>query len=157
MAGTFHLAVIHNDGSGNPAARVTRRPGRISEAAARASAWWANLVGHLGVDLGRETLEMSVESRSREGLGISVGNVFSNTVQIRGPLRNPRIVPNPTSIAWRAWAAVSTGGLSILGENLLRRIGASSTPCMSLKRVLVEQLCPINPIAASSEMVCPTK
>ena len=116
----------------------------------------ANLVGHLGVDLDRETLEMSVESRSREGLGISVGNVFSNTVQIRGPLRNPRIVPNPTSIAWRAWAAVSTGGLSILGENLLRRIGASSTPCMSLKRVLVEQLCPINPIAASSEMVCPT-
>jgi hypothetical protein len=115
----------------------------------------ANLVGHAGVDLGKETLEMSIESRSRQGMGISLGNIFSNTVQIRGSLLNPRIVPNPSGIAWRAWAAVSTGGLSVVGETLLRRIWASANPCMSVKRVIIEQLCPINPIAASSEMVCP--
>lgn len=115
----------------------------------------ANLVGHLSVDLGKETLEMNIDSRGRQGIGLSVGSVFSNTVQIRGPLRNPRIVPNPTGIAWRAWAAVSTGGLSILGETLLRRIWASENACNSVKRIIVEQLCPINTIAASSEMVCP--
>jgi hypothetical protein len=115
----------------------------------------ANLVGHVKVDLGKETLEMNIDSRGRQGLGISVGTIFSNTVQIRGPLNNPRMVPNPTGIAWRAWAAVSTGGLSILGETLLRRIWASDNPCTSVKRIMVEQLCPTNPIAASSQMVCP--
>jgi hypothetical protein len=115
----------------------------------------ANLVGHIQVDLAKETLEMNIDSRGRQGLGISVGTIFSNTVQIRGPLNNPRMVPNPTGIAWRAWAAVSTGGLSILGETLLRRIWASENPCTSVKRIIVEQLCPTNPVAASSAMVCP--
>jgi hypothetical protein len=115
----------------------------------------ANLVGHLQVDLGKENLEMNIDSRGRQGLGISMGSIFSNTVQIRGPLNDPRIVPNPTGIAWRALAAVSTGGLSIVGETLLRRIWASENVCRSVKLVIVEQLCPTNPIAASSEMVCP--
>jgi hypothetical protein len=115
----------------------------------------ANLVGNVKVDLGKETLEMNIDSRGRQGLGISVGTIFSNTIQIRGPLNNPRIVPDPTGIAWRAWAAVSTGGLSIVGETLLRRVWASENVCRSVKRVIVEQLCPTNSIAASSEMVCP--
>ncbi len=115
----------------------------------------ANLVGHLKVDLASESLEMNIDSRGRQGIGLSVGSVFSNTVQIRGSLTNPRLVPNPTGIAWRAWAAVTTGGLSILGETLLRRIWASDNPCTSVKRIIVEQLCPTNPLAASSEMVCP--
>ena len=98
---------------------------------------------------------MNIDSRGRQGMGISVGTIFSNTVQIRGPLSNPRMVPNPTGIAWRAWAAVTTGGLSILGETLLRRIWASENPCTSVKRIIVEKECPANPIAASSPMVCP--
>jgi hypothetical protein len=115
----------------------------------------ASLVGHLSVDLAREQMEMNIDSRGRQGMGISVAGIFSNTVQIRGPLNNPRVVPNPTGIAWRAWAAVTTGGLSILGESLLRRIWASENPCKSVQRIIVEKECPTNPIAASSPMVCP--
>jgi hypothetical protein len=115
----------------------------------------ANLLGHLSVDLRKEQMEMNIDSRGRQGMGISVGSIFSNTVQIRGPLTNPRIVPNPTGIAWRAWAAVTTGGLSILGESLLRRIWASENPCKSVHRIIMEKECPTNPIAASSPMVCP--
>lgn len=115
----------------------------------------ANLVGHLSVDLRKETMEMNIDSRGRQGMGLSVGSIFSNTVQIRGPLTNPRIVPNPTGIAWRAWAAVTTGGLSILGESLLRRIWASENPCTSVQRIIEEKVCPTNPVAASSQMVCP--
>jgi hypothetical protein len=115
----------------------------------------ANLLGQLNVDLGKETLEMNIDSRGRQGLGISVSSVFSNTVQIRGPLNNPRMVPNPTGLALRTWAAVSTGGLSILGETLFRRILASDNPCTSVRRIMVEKLCPTNPIAASSQLVCP--
>jgi hypothetical protein len=115
----------------------------------------ANLLGQLNVDLGKETLEMNIDSRGRKGLGIDMGTIFSNTVRIRGPLNNPRMVPNPTGLALRTLAAVSTGGLSILGETLFRRVLASDNPCTSVKRLMVEQLCPANPIAASSQMVCP--
>ncbi len=115
----------------------------------------ADMVANLTANLGKETLEMNVDARGRQGLGISVGSVFSNTVRVRGPLNNPGIVPNPTGLAWRTWAAVSTGGLSIVGEALLRRIWASDNPCNSVRRIIVEQFCPTNPVAASSQMVCP--
>lgn len=115
----------------------------------------ANLLGGMSVDLGKETLEMNIDARGRQGLGIDMGTIFSNTVQIRGRLNNPKMVPNPTGLALRTWAAVSTGGLSILGETLLKRVWASDNPCTSVKRIMVERLCPTNPIAASSQMVCP--
>ncbi len=115
----------------------------------------ADMVANLAVDLRKENLEMNIDARGRQGLGVSVGSVFSNTVRIRGPLSDPSMVPNPTGIAWRTWAAVSTGGLSILGEALLRRVWASDNPCNSIRRIIVEQQCPKNPVAASSPLVCP--
>nr|MBP6700836.1 hypothetical protein [Halioglobus sp.] len=115
----------------------------------------ADMVANLAVDLRKENLEMNIDARGRQGLGISVGSVFSNTVRIRGPLSGPSMVPNPTGLAWRTWAAVSTGGLSILGEAMLRRVWASDNPCNSVRRIIVEQQCPKNPIAASSPLVCP--
>jgi len=115
----------------------------------------ADMVANLTANLGTETLEMNIDARGRQGLGISLGSVFSNTVRVRGPLNNPGIVPNPTGLAWRTWAAVSTGGLSIVGEAVLRRIWASDNPCNSVRRIIVEQFCPTNPVAASSQMVCP--
>ncbi|MCB1690641.1 MAG: hypothetical protein KDI33_19245 [Halioglobus sp.] len=116
----------------------------------------ANLLGQLHVDLADETLQMSFDSRGREGVGISVGSVFSNTVQIKGPLTNPSIVPDATSLLWRGWAAVMTGGLSVLGETLLKRVLASENPCKSIQKLINTELCPTNTIAASSQLVCPT-
>ncbi len=116
----------------------------------------ANLLGQLHVDLGAETMQMSFDSRGREGVGISVGSVFSNTVQIKGPLSDPGIVPDATSLIWRGWAAVMTGGLSVLGETLVKRVLASENPCKSIQKLINTELCPTNPIAASSQMVCPT-
>lgn len=116
----------------------------------------ANLLGRINVDLGAETLQMSLDSRGREGVGLSVGSIFSNTIQIRGPLTNPGIVPNTTGLLWRGWAAVATGGLSVLGETLIKRVLATENPCKSIRGLISKDLCPINPIAASSPLVCPT-
>ncbi|CAA0096844.1 Uncharacterised protein [Halioglobus japonicus] len=116
----------------------------------------ANLLGQLHIDLAKETMQMSFDSRGREGVGISVGSVFSNTVQIKGPLTDPGIVPNATGLLWRGWAAVMTGGLSVLGESLLKRVLASENPCQSIEKLISKELCPTNPIAASSPLVCPT-
>jgi hypothetical protein len=115
----------------------------------------ANLLGQLHVDLAKETMQMSFDSRGREGVGISVGSVFSNTVQLKGPLTDPSIVPNATSLLWRGWAAVMTGGLSVLGESLIKRVLASENPCKSIQKLISTEVCPSNPIAASSPLVCP--
>lgn len=116
----------------------------------------ANLLGRIQIDLGKETLEMNLDSRGREGVGISVSSIFSNTIQIRGPLTDPGIVPDTVGLAWRGWAAVMTGGLSVLGESLIKRVLASENPCTSIQDMINKDLCPVNPLAASSRLVCPT-
>jgi hypothetical protein len=116
----------------------------------------ANLLGRMHIDLGKETLLMSLDSRSRKGVGLSVGNVFSNTIQIKGPLTDPRIVPDATGLAWRGVAAFMTGSLSVLGESVFKRVLAADNPCTSIKKIIGKELCPKNPIAASSKMVCPS-
>lgn len=115
----------------------------------------ANLLGNIQVDLGKETMDMSLDSRGRQGVGISVGSVFSNTVDIKGPLTDPSIVPNAASILVRGWAAVMTAGLSVLGESMVKRVLASENPCPAINKHIVKDLCPKNALAASSEMVCP--
>ena len=70
----------------------------------------ANVLIRAEVDMKEERLAAQFDSRSRTGAGISVGNVFSNTVRIRGSLKDPSLVPNPTGIIWRSWAALATGG-----------------------------------------------
>ncbi|MCB1844907.1 MAG: hypothetical protein KDI09_18225, partial [Halioglobus sp.] len=50
----------------------------------------ANLVGRAELDLKKETVRLKLDSRSREGVGLSVGSVFSNTIEVRGPLSDPR-------------------------------------------------------------------
>lgn len=115
----------------------------------------ANVLGRIHIDLGKETMAMSVDSRGRQGAGISVGSIFSNTIEIKGPLTDPHIVPNATGLLWRGWAAFMTAGLSVVGESMIKRVLASEDPCPPIKRLITEDLCPRNPIAASSEMVCP--
>ncbi len=115
----------------------------------------ANLVGRAQVNLRDETLRVQLDSRSHEGVGLSVGSLFSNTVELRGPLSDPRIEPNTASILWRGWAAVMTGGLSVVGESVLKRALASEEPCLRMQELMREGLCPNNARAASSSLVCP--
>ncbi|NQX87789.1 MAG: AsmA family protein [Halioglobus sp.] len=115
----------------------------------------ANLLGHLDVNLQKETMQLDFESRSREGVGLSVGNVISNSIEVRGSILDPYIVPRATSLAWRGWAAFMTGGLSLVAESVLKRALASENPCPPIQKLIREEMCPTNPIAASSPMMCP--
>lgn len=116
----------------------------------------ANLAGQVEIDLKKELLHASFSSSSRRGIGISVGNVFSNTVEVEGPLTNPKIIPNATSLLWRSWAAVVTGGLSVVGESVLKRALASENPCTSVKKHIHKKFCTTDAAATASTMVCPT-
>ncbi|MFT4614756.1 MAG: hypothetical protein ACI9NT_001907 [Bacteroidia bacterium] len=115
----------------------------------------ANLLGRLEVDLGKETMKMSLDSRGRQGVGLSVGSIFSNSIRIKGPLTAPQIVPDAISLAWRGWAAFMTAGLSVIGESVIKRVLASGNPCESIETIIEKELCPHNAVAASTAMMCP--
>jgi hypothetical protein len=115
----------------------------------------ANLIGRIAVDLKTEMMQLKFDSRSHEGVGISVGSVFSNTVQIKGPLTDLQVVPNTTAILWRGWAAFMTAGLSVVGESVYKRALASTDPCKSIQKDIREDICTTDQPAASSPLVCP--
>lgn len=115
----------------------------------------ANLVGRVDLDLKKELIHLNFSSSSRQGVGFSIGNVFSNTVEAEGPISDPRIIPNATGLLWRSWAAVMTGGLSIVGESVLKRALASENPCTTVQKHIRKDLCGSGQPAASSPMVCP--
>jgi len=116
----------------------------------------ANLIGKVDVNLKKELIHISFSSSNRKGVGLSVGSVFSNTVEIEGPLTDPSIVPNTTGLLWRGWAAVMTGGLSVLGESMMKRALASDNPCESVRDHIHKKFCGTPQAAGASTMVCPT-
>jgi len=116
----------------------------------------ANLVGRLDLDLKKELIHLNFSSSSRQGVGLSVGNVFSNTVEIEGPLTDPRIIPNATGLLWRSWAAIVTGGLSVVGESVLKRALASENPCESVQKHIRKGFCGTPEAHGAPPMVCPT-
>lgn len=114
----------------------------------------ANLIGRIDVDFHKERIELQFDSRSRKGAGLSVGNVFSNTVRLQGPLTNPSIVPNTTGLLWRGWAAVMTAGISVVGESVLKRALVAETPCENIRKEIQESMCSGEDPAITSPMVC---
>jgi len=115
----------------------------------------ANVVGRMDFNLKKELLHLNFSSSSRQGVGFSLGNVFSNTVEVEGPITDPKVIPNATGLLWRSWAAVMTGGLSIVGESVLKRALASENPCDTVQKHIRENICGTDQPAASSPMVCP--
>ena len=115
----------------------------------------ANLVGRVDVNLKKELLHLNFSSSSRKGMGFSIGNVFSNTVEVEGALSDPKVIPNATGLLWRSWAAVMTGGLSVVGESVLKRALSSENPCSSVQKHIRKDLCATSQPAAASPLVCP--
>jgi hypothetical protein len=115
----------------------------------------ANLLGNIEVDLREEQLLMQFRSRSREGAGLSLANAFSATVNISGPLNNPKIVPNTGGMLFRGWAAFMTAGISMLGESMYNRTLASTNPCEDIRAMIRKNICAGDTPAAASPLVCP--
>ena len=115
----------------------------------------ANMIGRVEVDLKKELIQLQFDSRSREGVGISVSSVFSNTVRLKGPLTDPEIVPNTTGILWRGWAAFMTAGLSVVGESVIKRALSSENPCAAVKKQIHQDMCGADQPLSKSALACP--
>ena len=80
------------------------------------------------LDFRNETLDLSIRPRVRQGIPIEIPQI-AELVRFRGPFTAPTVnvdaMASATAIA-RIGAAISTGGLSVLGESILAQVGAST-------------------------------
>lgn len=86
--------------------------------------------GH--IDLRDETLQLALRPNARKALGINTAQLAS-LVMLKGPLLDPGFsldVEGAAGTALTIGAAVASGGLSMLGQNLMRQ-SADPQPCQT--------------------------
>lgn len=89
------------------------------------------LVSSGNVDFGTEALDLTLSTKSREGLGLSVGGVANSFIKVGGTLKDPSIGMDAAGSVTTAGAAVATGGLSILAKSLWDRVSSEIDICAS--------------------------
>lgn len=93
-----------------------------------------NVVGAGTIDLRSEAVDMGITQRARDGIGLSLSSQVAGMTRIRGTLGNPVMGVDELGTARAAasvGAAMATGGLSLLGELLVDKITADSSPCQT--------------------------
>ena len=85
------------------------------------------------VNLKSEKLDIAFRAKPREGIGISLGTVANQLLEVRGTLKSPRIRVDAGRTATTTGAAVATGGLSLLARGLWDRLSAEADICKKEK------------------------
>jgi hypothetical protein len=83
------------------------------------------------IDLKNEVLNLSIQAKPREGLGISFVGVAHSFVKLGGTLRKPNMRLDPAGSVTTTGAAVATGGLSLLAKGLWDRASSQKGICDS--------------------------
>jgi hypothetical protein len=114
------------------------------------------------LDFRNETLDLSIRPKVRQGIPIEIPQI-AELVRFTGPFSAPTVsvdaVASATAIA-RIGAAIGTGGLSVLGETLLKagsagagacdvalgKGGGSSSPAAASPSASAKPAAPSNPI-----------
>ena len=81
------------------------------------------------INLRNERLDLAFRAKPREGLGISLGTVANELLELRGTLKSPAIRLDAGRAATATGAAVATGGLSLLARGLWDRLSAEGDIC----------------------------
>lgn len=81
------------------------------------------------IDLGAESLDVSLATQARKGLGIGVSNIVNPYFKVGGSFLKPQLQLNPTSAALNYGVVSATGGLSILAKSFWDRYRGSKNPC----------------------------
>jgi AsmA-like protein len=86
------------------------------------------------IDLSSEALDLTLRTKTREGLGISLGGVVNSFLKIGGTLKAPSVGVDAAGSVTTAGAAVATGGLSVLARGLWDRVSAEADMCSDLAK-----------------------
>jgi uncharacterized protein involved in outer membrane biogenesis len=87
------------------------------------------------IDLGAESVDLAIRPTIKEGIGVGTANL-AQLVRLSGSLSDPRIGVNMQGAARQGLsigAAVATGGLSLVGERLIKE-RADPHPCVAAIR-----------------------
>lgn len=90
-----------------------------------------HVTGSGTIDLGQETVDMAVRTGVRQGAGIATADL-ANLIRVQGRLADPQIGIDPLGAARTAistGAAIASGGLSLLAEQVIDRTSADPAPC----------------------------
>lgn len=80
-------------------------------------------------NLKKESLDLSLASQARRGIGISAATITNPYFKVGGTLAKPALQLDPTSAAVAASVATATAGLSILVRGLFDRLMGTRNPC----------------------------
>jgi hypothetical protein len=86
------------------------------------------------IDLRSERLDLSFNTKPRQGLGLSTGVVINPFIKVGGRLAEPAIELDPRGAAVSGGAAVATAGLTLLAKSLSDRFLSSKDPCGDARR-----------------------
>ena len=87
------------------------------------------IVGSGSIKFETEALDLAINTKSREGLGISVGGVANSFVKVGGTLKSPALGVDALGGVATTGAAISTGGLSVLAKSLWDRVSSEVDLC----------------------------
>ncbi len=87
------------------------------------------IVGSGKVDFSDESIDLAVNTKSREGLGLSVGGVANSFVKIGGTMREPALGVDAAGTVTTTGAFVATGGLSVIAKGLWDRLSSEVDLC----------------------------
>ena len=81
------------------------------------------------IDFSDESIDLTLSTKSREGLGLSVGGVANSFVKVGGTLREPALGVDAAGTVTTTGAAVATGGLSVIAKGLWGRLSSVVDLC----------------------------
>jgi hypothetical protein len=92
-----------------------------------------NAIGGGALNLRTEAIELRFKTAKRRGLGLSLLGIADRFVYVKGTLRNPRAGIDPTALLAHGGAAWATAGISLLADQLVRRLTSGTNPCDAVR------------------------
>ncbi len=87
------------------------------------------IIGSGDINLATEEIDLSLRTKTREGLGVSLGGVVNSFLKVGGTLNEPSLGVDTAGSVTTTGAAVATGGLSLLARGLWDRVSAEADIC----------------------------
>ena len=87
------------------------------------------ITGSGSIDLEAETIDIGFNTKAREGLGIAAAGLVTPFIKLGGSLRQPAVAVDAPSALLAGGLAVATGGVSLLGKEVLDRVVSEAADC----------------------------
>jgi uncharacterized protein involved in outer membrane biogenesis len=93
-----------------------------------------NAIGGGALNLRTEAIELRFKTAKRRGIGLSLLGIADRFVYVKGTLRNPRAGIDPAALLTQGGAAWATAGISLLADQLVRRLTSGTNPCDDVRK-----------------------